>query len=264
MTLYAASEHADLRILDGVRITHGSIPGRAHRRLGRNNQDGVALRRGADALCAVVTDGCSSGAASEVGARLGAAWLASWIPRYARALGPDVDDTALAAAVTGGLADRLGELATLVDPEARPSVVADLLLFTFIAVLVEPRRTRVLALGDGIVAASGRDPIVLEPGPDNAPPYVAYHALRAEDLAPEAQRPAPSIPLSLDTDALDTLVLATDGALPLLDGELQSWLSDPSLAGHPRGVQRRLNRLDDVRPELADDLSVVVLHRSRS
>ena len=62
--------------------TCGSVTGREHARLGRNNQDGVALAARDGLLVAVVTDGCSSGKWSEVGARLAARWLVEWTPHY--------------------------------------------------------------------------------------------------------------------------------------------------------------------------------------
>ena len=49
-----------------------SVIGARHQRAGRNGQDAAVVVTGEDVAIAVVCDGCSSGASSEVGARLGA------------------------------------------------------------------------------------------------------------------------------------------------------------------------------------------------
>ena len=66
-------------------IAGGTVLGTEHRHALRNNQDALAFRETEDALIVVVTDGCSSGHSSEVGARLGAAWLAAAVPELAAA-----------------------------------------------------------------------------------------------------------------------------------------------------------------------------------
>src|SRR5690349_6721945 len=55
-----------------IDIAGGSVVGRAHRRLGRGNQDAFAWRRTTRGAVAAICDGCGSGARSEVGAALGA------------------------------------------------------------------------------------------------------------------------------------------------------------------------------------------------
>lgn len=54
----------------------GSVAGRAHRLAERDSQDGHACVAGEHAVAGIVTDGCGCGCASEIGARIGAAWLA--------------------------------------------------------------------------------------------------------------------------------------------------------------------------------------------
>src|SRR5688572_16399331 len=55
-----------------VRAAAAAVTGARHRRTGRNGQDAAAWWTGAGAGAVVVCDGCSAGASSEVGARLGA------------------------------------------------------------------------------------------------------------------------------------------------------------------------------------------------
>src|SRR5690349_2704571 len=87
------------------RAAGGSARGRAHRRTFRNNQDAWALRVGAGYALGVVTDGCGSGGASEVGARLAAARIASRGPALLGHHGPT---RAFADAVLADLTAALG------------------------------------------------------------------------------------------------------------------------------------------------------------
>ena len=70
----------------------GAVTGREHRRALRDGQDGFAPVVSPRVVGAVVTDGCGSGRTSEVGARLGAAWLARLVETEFAA----VEDEALA------------------------------------------------------------------------------------------------------------------------------------------------------------------------
>jgi len=63
-------------------VAAGTIIGREHVRLGKNNQDKVIVSVRDDSIVAVVTDGCGSGNSSEVGAALIATWLGTWLPLY--------------------------------------------------------------------------------------------------------------------------------------------------------------------------------------
>ena len=58
---------------DKFEIAGGTVLGREHLRLGKNNQDAFAFKVVDDyAIMAIVCDGCSAGAHTEVGAKLGA------------------------------------------------------------------------------------------------------------------------------------------------------------------------------------------------
>src|SRR6185436_1203362 len=64
----------------GFAVATGTVTGREHLRLRRNNQDGLAVRVQPARIVAVVCDGCSAGGSNEVGARLGAGWTAAHLP----------------------------------------------------------------------------------------------------------------------------------------------------------------------------------------
>jgi hypothetical protein len=250
----------------------GTVPGREHARRFWNNQDGLALSRSQRWAVGVVTDGCSAGRANEVGARLGAAWLASHAAAALEAL-PAAD---AARTLGDGLTALLAELALALapDPRDRPAAIADHLLFTFLLCAIGPDRAVVIGQGDGVYAVDGAA-TVLDSGPANAPAYLAYRV-----VAPEALRTATS-PASLepvvhlDTPArdLDSLLVATDGLAelsgradePLADGTLPGGIAE--LAGDPRYLQnpsllgKRLVVLGERNHRLRDDTTVALLRR---
>jgi hypothetical protein len=232
----------------------GSVTGRDHRRAERDGQDGHAVVVGEDVLAVVVTDGCSSGRSSEIGARVGAAWLATLIEQRfrTRAGAPAADAPRLAAEVVQELLGRLELLARSLDAggEVRSSRVDEALLFGFLAIVVTPETTIVFGIGDGIVLADGKL-TVLDPGPNNAPPYVAYGLLGAR-LEPRVHFVGPTADLEL-------VAVATDGLIPIGDA-LADVAGDPRYAKNPSLLRKRLVVLSD-RGAFSDDATVAVVRR---
>lgn len=224
-----------------MRAITGSVVGREHVRLGKNNQDGVACATSLDTgrTAVVVTDGCSSGAFSEIGARLGAAWLARIVARADR----DLEPRAVAEAAVARLCRALAALEV---------PVADYLLFGFLCAAIDERRAFVFGVGDGVYAVDG-EVTALDPGPDNAPPYAAYALVGLE-------APPPTVHLSLPASDVRSLVVATDGALDLpADEGLARFASDEALARNPSLLEKRLRVLGERRRLLRDDTTVAVL-----
>ena len=117
--------------------------------------------------------------------------------------------------------------------------------------------------------------------PDNAPPYVAYGLLRPAEGFAVLRR--------LDTTALDSLLIGTDGAADLAAlagarvpgtdepvGPLARWWQDDRFFRNPDAVRRRLallnspgwrrdsaGRLAPEPPLLRDDTTLVALRRRR-
>lgn len=244
----------------------GSMVGREHARLHRNNQDAVALAAGAWTV-AVVADGCSAGRASEVGARVGAAFVAARLGGLLDAAGGDPG--AGARALGDALAEALGGLAGLLGGD-RSAQVADHLLFGFLAAAVGPERACVIGLGDGVYSVNGAAH-ALDPGPENAPPYVGYRLLGRAELALDPGPLVPVVHADLPTAELASLLIATDGATellgdgaPLRDGgavRLGDLEADPRYAASPSALHRRLVSLGDVHGRLRDDTTVAVIRR---
>lgn len=225
----------------------GSVTGLEHVRLGRNNQDAAAVFSAGGVTSLVVADGCSSSPRSEVGARLGAMFLA-------RAL---VERKAMDAAAVNAACDAmLGWLAGVADALGpRTEVVGELLLFGFLAAVSDGERVVVCGAGDGLFHAGGRLH-VLEPDEGNAPDYLAYRLVPCADLARPA---APDVRVHY-VGALERVVLATDGALPIRDG-LEALGAKAFEGASPHGLTRALTVLAQRERTLFDDTTLAVLER---
>ena len=237
----------------------GSVTGRDHRRAERDGQDGYAVVVTEDVVAAVVTDGCSSGRSSEIGARIGAAWLAALTERQFRAAvavaserAEGVSARTVASEIVRELLGRLEVLARSLDAsgEVKAARVDEALLFGFLAVVVTTETTIVFGIGDGIVLAGG-ELTVLDPGPENAPPYVAYGLLGA--------RLEPRIHFVGPTAKVDLVAVATDGLIPL-GSALGELAADARYAKNPSLLRKRLVVLSD-RGTFSDDATVAVIRR---
>lgn len=220
-----------------------SCIGREHARVGRNNQDGLAVLP--DVV--VVTDGCSSQPQSEVGAQLGARFLATWLAHHGRV---DLDTPRLATeALTAWIADAARALGGELEP-----TLDTYFLFTFLAAVRSGARALVFGLGDGAFVVDA-EVVRLDAGPENAPPYCAYR------LGATGSRPEPQLhfygearSLAVCTDGLDPLVRREPRALARL-------VAEPALARNPLSLQRRLNVLAEAE-RFSDDATLALLGRA--
>ena len=235
-------------------VVAGGVTGRDHLHTRRDGQDGLALVTTSAVRAAIVTDGCSSGARTEIGARLGASWLAILV---AETFARDPDPERAAALVTTALVGRIEATARSLSPvgEIDPDVLADTLLFGFLAAVVASERVIVFGVGDGLVWVDGERTIV-DAGPDNAPPYPAYALLG---------RPTePSVHHLGRAGALDVVAVATDGARELADDgdALDALVREARSFVNPSLLRKRLIVLSD-RGRLHDDTTIGIVRRDR-
>ncbi|WP_204140982.1 protein phosphatase 2C domain-containing protein [Halomicronema sp. CCY15110] len=233
-----------------IEVAAGSVVGRDHRRVGKNNQDAWAWNALPQGLVAVVCDGCGSQPHSEVGAQLGAALMV-------RAVRHQLAQRSLTAVdfwprVQRQVLQRLRSLARQLGDDLAITVQQHL-LFTLLAAVITPDRTVIFGLGDGVYALNG-EPQVLGPYPQNAPPYLAYHLFPADALGFEP--PPLQVHCQQPTDGVKTLLLGSDGvvdliaaaALPLPGktepvGDLSQFWQDPYFQ-NPDRVRRRLTQVN--------------------
>ena len=204
-----------------------SVIGARHQRAGRNGQDAAVTWTGEGVAIAVVCDGCSSGASSEVGARLGAMLFAQKLGAR-RSAGECVRERSVWEATRVDVASLLATAiggSVVVDAQH----VHDHLLFTIVAAAVTREGSAVWALGDGAYACDG-ELSVLGPFPDNTPPYLAYDLLGSpHDARFEVLEHASRI------------IVATDG-IEDLDRDVALFAS-PELVTRPDALRRRLAQL---------------------
>jgi hypothetical protein len=267
---------ADLR--QTFAVAGGSVCGREHRRVGRNNQDAWAVATNDDALLVVVCDGCSSGTGNELGARLGARLLLAALYRRIEAepyASPErllegarldvllhVDD--LARAMGGNYVDN----------------IRDHFLFTAVGAIVRHDETSLFILGDGVIGLNGRFRTFNCPG--NAPPYLAYALIRDALRDPALADEKFIVPARCPTAEVCHLVVASDGADDLQQAValgtgpgLTEIATDERYVERPHLLERQLALLNRERTHvdwsegrvvkhpgrLGDDTTVVVLQR---
>ncbi|MCA9591100.1 MAG: protein phosphatase 2C domain-containing protein [Myxococcales bacterium] len=228
----------------------GSVTGADHRRALRDGQDGAALLSADGIAVAVVTDGCGSGAHSEVGARLGARWVAQLaLDAFAASDGP-ARVHAIATDVDDRLARRLGFVARSLSPRGAidPRVVHDHLLFTYLALVVTSAAVIVFGVGDGVVWVDGRATVLEAPG--DAPDYAAYRLL--------GQPRPPRVHLAVPRADVRAVAVGTDGLSPLaVAPALDALVRDPAFARNPSLLRKRLVVLADA-GTLRDDATLAV------
>src|SRR5215470_3708662 len=159
--------------MNTISAAGAAVTGARHLRAARNGQDAVATWIGDGSAAAVVCDGCSAGASSEVGARLGAQLVIAAVAARLAAGGRP------GALWDGVRSDVAATLARLVDamPGDRAVVIRDHFLFTIVAAAVAGDEACVWAIGDGAYRLAPGALRVLGPFSDNQPPYLAYDLL---------------------------------------------------------------------------------------
>lgn len=228
-------------------VTTASVLGREHARLLRNNQDGVAARVVSGVAVAVVTDGCGSGASSEVGARLGARFLAQVIPGLAREVGVG---PRLAERATDALLAWVYEVVRPLDVEGAglAGLVSEQWLFTVLCAVMDEKSALIFGIGDGVWSANGVER-VLQAGEGNAPDYLAYRIVPRAQVSTVGKLGVPVVHFCGEAQEL---AIATDGlaSLDFCRDERGVWRN-------PYGLQRKVTVLAP-----HDDATVALMKRS--
>lgn len=205
-------------------LAGGSVMGRDHRLVPKNNQDAWYISQDDCCSLAVVADGCGSIPHSEVGAKLGVRLLAEAIQAEVREFGGSRIDwhwiRRRLLASLDGLARQMGG--------SYRRTVEEYFLFTLVGVVLAGDTATFFALGDGVVIVNGRTHR-LGPFPGNAPPYIGY-GLLARDYREPAWEDMPfTIIGEWQLDNLAHFLLGSDGVTDLIDqaGENLPGLSEP-------------------------------------
>lgn len=245
-------------------VAGGSITGREHIRIGKNNQDAYFSTCNEQAAIAVVCDGCGSGKHSEVGAKIGARLVVNTIAeriqsemesqngldgKFWECLKLDL----LAAMqhvlkMLGGSnsGDSQGDV---FRGDATQQLVNDYLLFTIVGVLITPTETMTFSIGDGAIVVNGKIEQI-GPFPDNAPPYLAYGLYRPDLIHFHIHDRTP-------TEAIESVLIGTDGVMDLISatgmnlpgkqelvGQISQFWQTDRYFSNPEAVHRRLSLIN--------------------
>ncbi len=208
-------------ILEAFEVASGSVPGRDHVEregllIGRNNQDGCALRAAEDGswFVGVICDGCGSKTGSDLGARLGALFIAAAVAQRVEQASDAKLNTPFFEDVREDVLAELRALALRLRANERFSeFVADNFLFTVIGVLLVRERGFIFSVGDGVFALNG-EVNELGPFPGNQPPYLTYSLLRSK-FSENPELLAFTV-REFQIAKLQSLLLGSDGVMHLL------------------------------------------------
>lgn len=199
-------------------ITAGTIVGRNHSDplVSKPNQDAFAYHAIDETVLAVVCDGCSGGAHSEVGSNLGVRLIMQSLVSSLSRLPELPSQQQLETFLERVRQDVLAEIRVLVNKMGGSftDAIGSYFLFTAVGAIVTPVWTCVFSNGDGVYSING-DTHLLGPY-DNQPPYFSYSLVNSK--LPDEELSF-GIKEFFSTEELDSLVVATDGVKDLIEAE---------------------------------------------
>lgn len=233
----------------------GSVIGREHQRVGKNNQDAYFWGCQAQTWVAVVCDGCSSSPHSEVGAKLFAPIVGQELITQAQQRAVDATEfwprvqTRLLTRLRSLIDAHLGEDAS---ERQRCDFSRNYFLFTIVGAILTPEVTALFALGDGVLMLNGES-ISLPKHRDNAPPYLAYGGMASFQAEAQAGAYDLQVHRILPTMAVQSLLVGSDGVQDLIAaadrllpgkadrvGEVSQFWMDDRFFKNPDYLRRRL------------------------
>ena len=241
--------------MSDFQLTTGSVAGREHTRLMRNNQDGVGANIEREIAVAVVTDGCGSGSSNEVGARAAAWFLSAKLPGLAREFGVGPQ---LATRAADALLVWMTQVVEPLKDEALAAWVSEQWLFTVLCAVMDSRKALVFGIGDGVWSSDGAAGQVLVAAEDNAPDYLGYRLVPKSMLSTKRELGVPAVHFFGEAQQL---AVATDG-LSAEAATLEKLCADKQVWRNPVALQRRLNLLATREKVLHDDTTVALIKRT--
>ncbi len=233
-------------------LAGGSVQGKEHRRIGRNNQDAWVSVETDGYLLVALADGCGSSQNSEVGAQLGvrlaARIMAAELEKFGRINYSRVNRVLVNE--LRWLTKQLGG-----DPL---TAIRNYLLFTLVGAVITPETAEFFSFGDGVIGVNGQVIEIETQGSiHNAPAYPAYQLLDPETLQIDPQELEFQVQFSLPTYLLESFVVGTDGVSELiaaqeltlpgkaqLVGPISQLWEDDRWFSNPDNLQRYLNMLN--------------------
>lgn len=234
-----------------IRIRKGSVIGREHIRIWRNNQDGVFSATMAigdrDYHVGIICDGCTAGVNSEVGAKLLSAYLGSEIRMM---LLSGVEPKDIPAALYARAIGYLRSIASLTMPDNSLDFIKHHLLCTVIGFVADAERCYIFNAGDGTIIIGDE---TTKMDQDNKPRYIGYHLVDVKYLLQQNGRLPDGFEVRVaDLGHVERIAICSDGiedeAIPLIWGHR-----------HELGLMRKLRVLSNHQIPFEDDCSVITL-----
>lgn len=237
-----------------LKIRSGSVIGREHVRLWKNNQDGVRIgtitMENVTYYYGIICDGCSSGENNEVGANLLAQYLCSEI-QMSLLVGTNIRDipSALYPRAIGYLRS-IASLTSVGDPCQNISFITNHLLCTVMGFISDEKTAIIFHAGDGAYVIGNSATWIDQ---DNRPMYLAYHLVDRKFLDLQGgELPQGFETVSIDLSFDKRFAVCSDGitdkAVPFL------WGHD-----HELGLQRKLKVLSRKDIPFVDDCSAIAV-----
>lgn len=251
----------------------GSMIGRDHRAVCKNNQDAWVIGDFDELTIAVVADGCGSGANSEVGAHLSVNLLVKELCQQFKINGEINWNHA-----TRTIQSNIDILARNMKGSYR-RVIENYFLFTLVGVVLDSEMATFFACGDGLLIVNGAENR-LGPFEGNMPPYIGYGLLESElAINPNTVVLRPQITMPIND--LDSFLIGTDGVDDFIDNQLvnvpgldkkvgpidQFWQDGRYFAGNPALINRQLKLIGrdwpirDPNPGLLSDDTTIIVGR---
>ncbi len=254
----------------------GSVVGRDHRIKNTNGHDAFSVVEDERAFAAVVCDGCGSGAHNEVGAKLGARLVSASLIALAGSADLTNDPERLLERVRQDVLAQIRVLANAMGGSLGKTV-SDYFLFTVVGMIATEEQTLIFGSGDGTAYLNGQA-VYRGEFANNAPPYLAYGLVPSslENIDPALLRF--QLHAALPTVEVSSVLLATDGILPLVDeptlhlpgrseafGPLSQFWEEKRYFANADALRRRLflaNRDAPGSPGLLmDDTTIIAVRR---
>lgn len=280
--------------MDNFEIATGTVVGRDHRKIGKNNQDACYLRVNQDSIIGIVSDGCGSAKYSEVGAQLLVRLCGKILNRYLKLLRKCFNsDKGLSKywnlIQRKVLLELLG-IASALGSELK-QVISDYLLATILGFVVTQEKTIFFSIGDGEAYLNGH---LFKFGsfPNNAPPYFAFLLLNKNSRPFCASMLNFSVDKIVETEKIETLLVGTDGIEELrkrakdnipgkkiVVGDISEWWKNDKYFSNKDAIRRQLfminsdvakaryeqngqiQKIERFSGLLRDDTSMIVLRR---
>jgi hypothetical protein len=198
-------------------LAGGSVTGRSHLRVGKNNQDayyGVCLE---NCSIAVVCDGCGSGNCSEVGAKIGAKLVVSAIAKICQDYPSPSEE--MWEKVRQYVLKKLQDLALAMDSNGTlfKTIIRHYFLFTIVGVLITKTGVTIFSIGDGVIIINGK---IKQLGPfaKNAPPYLAYSLFGNQNIDPKFDDAQWQFQIQKQSpiNQVTSILIGTDGVIDLI------------------------------------------------